>query len=135
MKRKHILAVAALVGLLLAAAGGWWVYRQSEPSRPPELFGKVEAVRHSDYSGSQFLIRSTQPNRPGWDSAQNTYHRQTGLPCWVTVRDAVPVRQRGGGHGEVAVGQTVSVWCSGPMAASMPPIWGGDLVVIEPADR
>ena len=134
MQRKRLVAIG-FVAVLPLAVGAWWAVRRSEPSRPPELFGKVEAVRNSERGGTSFLIRSTQPNRPGWESEQNAWHRQYGRLCWVTARDSAPIRQREGGRGEVAVGQMVSAWCSGPMAASQPPIWGGDFVVVEPDDR
>jgi hypothetical protein len=134
MRRKS-LAVVAVVAVLLLAIGVWCAIRRSEPTRPPELFGKVEAVRHSERGGTSFLVRSTEPNLSGWDSEQNAHHRAIDMPCWVSVRNGVQVRHRAGGPAEVAVGQTVSAWCSGPMAESMPPIRGGDFVVIEPDDR
>jgi hypothetical protein len=134
MWRKGL--VAAIVVLLpLLAIGTWWVYCRSEPLRPPELFGKVQAIRPADRGVVSFLVRSTQPNRPGWDSEQNAHHRKTDLRCWVRIRSTVLFPRREGGSGPLAVGDTVSVWCSGPMSASIPAIWGGQFVVIEPADR
>ena len=60
-----------------------------QPARPPELFGRVEAVRHSEQHGTAFLVRSTKPNSAGWDSEQNVHHRTIDMPCWVGVREGV----------------------------------------------
>jgi len=134
MRRKRLIAVIVAAAVLVAALF-WLTVRRSEPSRPPEWFGKVVEVRNSAGSCTSFLIRFTTPNLAGWDSEQNAFHRKIDMPCWVAIRDGVTVLHRGGGVGELVVGQTVSAWCSGPMAESKPPIWDADFVVIEPDDR
>jgi hypothetical protein len=106
-----------------------------QPLRPPELFGKVEAVRHLEKHGTNILIRSTKPNLAGWDSAQNAYHRSIDMPCWVAIHAGEPGSRRGGGAADLAVGQTVSAWCSGPMYSTDPPQWSGHFVVLEPDNR
>jgi hypothetical protein len=155
--RNRVIA-AGVVAALVLAVGVWWAARRaeqprppegppavpvapaprevaSEAARPPELFGTVEAVNRSNGAVYSFLVRSTTPNTAGWDSEQNAHHRKLDMPCWVLVREGAPVRRRGGGPVEIVVGQTVSAWCSGPMATTYPPGWGADAVVIEPADR
>ena len=46
----------------------------------------------------------------------------------------MPIRGRKGETAEVAVGQTVSAWCSG-LILSDPPGWGADAVIVEAAGR
>jgi hypothetical protein len=149
MRRNRVIA-SVVVAALLMAFGAWWGIRPpelvrppgppplaapagvaSEPLRPPELFGTIEAV----HPGVKFLVRSTRPNTPGWDSPQNEHHRKYDLKCWVLVREGLAIRRRDSGRVEVAVGQTVSAWCSGGMYTTNPPLWSADAVVIEPADR
>ena len=102
-----------------------------QPARPPELFGTIEDV----HPGVKFLVRSRQPKTPGWDSPQNEYHRRYDIPCWVLLRADTPIHRREDEPVEIAVGQTVSAWCSGGMYTTNPPGWGGDFVVIERGDR
>src|SRR3954452_8322026 len=111
--RKPVLLVAGVAAALLLAAGVWWVFGGGQPSRPPELSGRVEAVRRSGRGVSSFLVRSARPDLPGWRSAGPGRAGGGEVLCWVNAPDAAKVRRRGGGGtGEVEVGQAVSAWCS-----------------------
>src|SRR5262245_58848168 len=107
MKRNLWLALG-IVALLLMA-GAWAMLRRAEPWRLPEVFGTVEQVRDAGPdSPPMFLVRCRQPD-PGQNANQRGYVGQ----MWVWVQSGTPVRHRGGGVGQVAVGQTVSAWYSG----------------------
>jgi len=125
VKRKKWIALGAFV-LLFLGVGSWRLLRLMEPRRPPELYGIVENV----FAGG-FLIRCVQPPAGVPESEQNAHERRYSSQWVVTVRDGTPVRRRGGGAGAIGIGQTVSVWCSGPVAESNPPQRSADFVVVD----
>ncbi len=153
-RRVWVVAIA----LVLAAAGVQWSARRPPappgdppvtqpppaggprapapggvPDRPPDLYGVVERLLPDQPDGQQeFFVRSVQPPAGVPESSQNVWER--GLPPphvnGVCVADA-NVRRRSVGPARVAVGQTVSAWCSGEVAATYPAGWSADVVVIE----
>lgn len=88
-------------------------------------------MRTFERGAPQFLIRCRQPEPGVVESEQNAWQRQYIPHLWVWIPDDTRVRRRSGGPGQVVVGQTVSAWCSGPMATSMPPQWAAEFVIIE----
>ena len=92
----------------------------------------ARVVRHCRkcFAGG-FLIRCVQPPAGVPESEQNAHEQRYPSQWVVTVRDGTPVRRRGGGAGAIGIGQTVSVWCSGPVATSNPPQRGADFVVVD----
>jgi hypothetical protein len=108
------------------------VWQRIPPRRAPELYGTVEQIRgEGEHSTPMFLIRCRQPDPGMPESEQNVHQRQYDLHVWVWVRNGTPVRRREGGAGQLAVGQTVSAWCSGPQMLTNPVQWPADFVVIE----
>ena len=115
MKKRRWAIVVALAVALLGVADWWW-YNRVPPSRPPELVGVVQAVQ-PDRSGIRFLVKLAP--------------RPTGDMYWVVALKGAHVRQRQGGPGEVAVGQSVSVWQHPGVYATQPPIVYADWVIID----
>jgi len=138
--RRMVLAGLAS-GAILIALAGWWLTRRDDfklataPARPPELYGVVQksrTVQDSVRSYEQFLIRCLQPPAGVPDSPQNQWQRSINLDVWIWIFDATRVIDRGGAAlPRIAVGKTVSAWCSGTQLTTDPPQWAAEVVVIE----
>lgn len=115
-KRSFRLAVA--VGAILAFAVGagaareWWE-RQHQPSREPDVSGRVVSMAAND-GRTRFLVQSPQ-----------------GGMCSVITQASTRVQTRTGKASRVAVGQTVSVWHTGIVLESYPAQVYAEWVIIE----
>jgi hypothetical protein len=143
MSRARVLAgVVVLVAFGAGLLVGWLLNRrQQSPSAPetstpeavrgPELFGVIEEARRLSPDWLRVRLACRPPARPEHRSAQSEYEGERRSVYIVHVSGETAVRQRAGGAGELAEGQTVSVWWRGEVATSDPPQVGAVTVVIE----
>jgi hypothetical protein len=114
-KRRLLFLLFAIV---LMGYGIWWTGRTNTDtpnlSGPPTMMGRIDVAKTI---GGNFLIV------PGDGSAQNGVN--------ITIRPEAKFSRRDGKPVVFRTGQIVSVWCSGPVATSMPPRQFADMVVIE----
>jgi len=123
--------------MLLALAGAAWLFRSAFPtdpqsSRPPQLFGTVDAVKSDGRGHVSLLITCRRPPLGTVESSQNQWERRLAGPhMWVVVHEKTRVLNDTGGGLPIVAGQTVSAWCSGPIAKTYPPQRSAELVVVE----
>jgi hypothetical protein len=112
VRRRAVATFAALV--LLAGGGAWCALHRPVPGGPPWYVGRIDTEK--TYGGTFLLV----PNGGTFGKSVSIY-----------LHPHAVVERRDGAPATLATGQVVSVWCSGPVAESMPPKVGADLIVIE----
>jgi hypothetical protein len=121
-----------------AAAHKAWKVPDTQPSRPPELYGTIEKIRIR-YSPAtknqpfiQCLVRAAKPQRAAWDSKFNARARQEDMPYWVGFAEPVRVVHGKSNSANLDVGQSISVWLeSEVMFLTIPPQVVAEFIVIE----
>ena len=106
-RRSFELSLAVLV-LAVGAVSAWeWWRAQRLPSREPDFRGRVVSME------TKFMVETPDGGR-----------------CWFTLPRGERIL-RGGEPAQLTVGQTVSVWSSGPVMMTYPPGGHAFWIVIE----
>jgi hypothetical protein len=135
-RKRWSLARWLLAGTLLFIIGVvafFWMW--GIPPWPADVTGRITLVQDRAtehlYPGGKQLYRITPAGAPLDRDVGGGMRLAVEGTVLIWLHPGARVRHQGGGRTELAMGQTVRAWCSGPQLTSFPPQWGAYFVLIE----